>query len=249
MSNPLRILSLFSGIGGFELAAEQINLACQEQIFLVAQMCEKDLFCQQVLKKNFPGVPIHGDITTFTASPGEFDVITAGFPCQDASECNPHGRGLEGERTGLFYEVVRIACDVRPRFILLENVPALLSRGFGNVLSSLARSGFDAEWQCIRASEMGAPHTRKRLFLIAYSQSAGAARPCSPQTRPNFAPFSSHSFWGQNPPPERTICSLDDGVPRPLVRQRLKAIGNSVCPQAVAVAYQRIMEINKCITN
>ena len=162
----MRVLDLFSGIGGFALASHWVG-------FETAQFVEIDPFCQKVLAKNFPGVPIHDDITTFTATRGQFDIITAGFPCQDISSANPNGRGLEGERSGLFFEVVRLIRAIRPRFVVLENVPALLTRGLDRVLWEIAESGFDAEWQIISASSLGAPHRRERIFIVAYPHNNG----------------------------------------------------------------------------
>jgi DNA (cytosine-5)-methyltransferase 1 len=234
----MRQLDLFSGLGGFSLAASWFGIQ-------TTQFVEIEPYCQSLLAKNFPGVPIHADITTYNPGLWEFDIITFGSPCQNISECNPNGRGLEGEQSRLFFEAMRIVRRVQPRFVLFENVRHILIRGFDRVLWEFAQIGiYDIEWQTISAASMGAPHLRERIFLIAHTKSTGAPRLSSPQTRPDFAPFSSSSFWQQNPPPQRTICALDDGLSRRLVRQRLKAIGNTVCPQAVAVAYQRIMELN-----
>lgn len=236
----MRQLDLFAGIGGFSLAASWFGVE-------TTQFVEIDPYCQQVLSKNFPGVPIHDDITTFTATPGQFDIITAGFPCQDASEANPHGRGLEGERTGLFYQVVRIAGDVKPKFLLMENVPMLLKRGFGDVLCELARLGMYAEWCCLRASELGAPHARKRLFIIAYPASPGTPRHQSPaQTQSNQAFISGDSWWQHHPHPQPSIPCLDAGLPKGLATTLCRVLGNTVVPQCAAIAYQRIMELNRC---
>jgi DNA (cytosine-5)-methyltransferase 1 len=272
----MRQCDLFAGLGGFSLAASWFGIE-------TTQFVEIEPFCQSLLAKNFPNIPIHDDITTYHPRLGEFDIITAGFPCQDLSSANPNGRGLEGERSGLFFEAMRIVRTVRPRFLLLENVPALVNRGLDRVLWEIAQSGFDAEWQVVSAASMGAPHRRERIFIIAYTQglrrnalgdtknygtangeinsldhdhqttpnpqSTGKGRTGNDQARTDQAPFSGNTFWQQNPHPEPTICPVDDGISRRLAGQQLKAIGNSVCPQAVAVAYQRIMEINKCITN
>lgn len=233
-------LDLFAGIGGFSLAAKWFGIE-------TTQFVEIDPYCQQVLNRNFPGVPIHDDITDYHPRLGQFDIITAGFPCQDASESNPNGRGLEGERTGLFYQVVRIAGDVKPQFLLLENVPGLLNRGFGDVLCELARIGFDAEWCCIRASELGAPHPRKRLFIIAYPAGPRTTGNQSPaQAQPNQAFISGDSWWQQNPHPEPAIPSVDAGLPKGLATKLCRVLGNTVVPQCAAIAYQRIMELNKC---
>lgn len=237
----MKQLDLFAGIGGFSLAAKWFGIE-------TTQFVEIDPYCQQVLTKNFPGIPIHDDITTFTPTTGQFDIITAGFPCQDLSSANPNGRGLEGKRSGLFFEVVRILRAVQPRFLLLENVPALINRGLNRVLWEIAESGFDAEWQVVSAASVGAPQLRERLFIIAYAQGTGTTRFSLPQTRTDFAPFSGSAWWGQNPHPEPAICPLAYGLPRRMVRQQLKALGNAVVPQCAAVAYQRILEINQCFT-
>jgi DNA (cytosine-5)-methyltransferase 1 len=105
------------------------------------------------------------------------DIIAGGFPCQDISYAGK-GAGLDGERSGLFYEVARIVSEMGPRFVVLENVSALLTRGMGDVLGTLASLGYDAEWHCITASSVGAPHRRDRVFIIAHAQSerCGARR-------------------------------------------------------------------------
>lgn len=232
----MRHLDLFAGIGGFSLAASWYGIQ-------TTQFVEIDPFCQQILRRNFPGVSIHDDISTFTAEPGQFDIITAGFPCQDASECNPHGTGLAGNRTGLITEVFRIVRTVQPSILLLENVPGLIDRGFRQILWELAFFGFDAEWQTVSASSMGAPHRRRRLFIIAYPEGTGKTGISCPQKRPNQAPISGGTWWQQNPHPQPTIHPLDDGISRRLARQQLQALGNTVVPQCVAVALDRIMEL------
>lgn len=164
----LKLLDLFSGIGGFSYAAEKIVGG-----FNTTQFVELDSYCQKVLRKHWPEVPIHADITTFTAEPGMFDVITAGFPCQDLSSAGKQ-RGLQAERSGLFYEVIRLARELRPQFVLFENVGNLLSHQngetFQEVLFQIAKAGFDAEWAVIPASDVGACHQRKRIWIIAYPQ-------------------------------------------------------------------------------
>lgn len=159
-------LDLFSGIGGFALAGKMVGG------FEVTQFVEINPYCQSILAKNFPGVPIHGDIKTYSTSARRIDVVTGGFPCQDISVANTNGRGLEGDRSGLFYEVVRIIRECRPRYVVLENVNALLTarrgRDMGAVLWELSECGYDAEWQTVSAASMGAPHLRKRVFIVAY---------------------------------------------------------------------------------
>lgn len=156
----MRVLDLFSGVGGFSLGLEAAGMR-------TVQFVECDEFCQHVLRLHWPAVPVHGDIRTFHAPVGFADVICGGFPCQDISYAG-EGLGLAGERSGLWREYARLVGEVRPRFVIVENAAALLSRGLGEVLGDLAALGFDAEWHCIPASAIGAPHRRDRLWLVAY---------------------------------------------------------------------------------
>lgn len=156
----LRVLDLFSGIGGFSLGLERTGG------FETVGFCEMKPHAQAVLAKNFPGVECHPDVTTMPFFEGQADVITAGFPCQDISFAG-EGAGLAGARSGLYREVVRALRLVRPEFAVLENVAALLSRGLGTVLGDVASVGYDAEWHCIPASAAGAPHRRDRIWIVA----------------------------------------------------------------------------------
>ena len=163
----LKLLDLFSGIGGFSYAAEKIVGG-----YKTTQFVEIDPYCQSVLHKNFPNTPIHDDIKTFSAKPGQFDVFTIGFPCQDLSVAGRQ-RGISNEtRSGLFYESIRLLREVRPRFALFENVRNLLSHEkgetFQEVLFQIAKAGYDAEWSIISAKDLGACHKRERIWIIAY---------------------------------------------------------------------------------
>lgn len=157
--------SLFSGIGGIDLAFEWAR-------FTTAWQVEKEPFCQQVLAKHFPNADRHGDIYQCHDLP-YVDVITAGFPCQPFSEAGLK-RGVNDERF-LVPEMFRIISEVQPHAILLENVPGFASINdgaiFRQLLGTLAQMGYDAEWGRIRASDMGAPHKRERWFCVAYSAS------------------------------------------------------------------------------
>ena len=166
-THKLKILDLFSGIGGFSYAAEKIVGG-----FKTTQFVEIDPYCQSVLRKNFPNVPIHDDIKTFTGKPGQFDVFTAGFPCQDLSVAGRQKGIGEGTRSGLFYEIIRLLGEIQPRFVLFENVRNLLSHEkgttFQEILFQIAKAGYDAEWSVISAKDVGACHKRERLWIIAY---------------------------------------------------------------------------------
>lgn len=162
----MKVLDLFSGIGGFSLGLERTGG------FETVAFCEIDPYAQQVLRKHWPEVPIYEDIRELTADrlirdgirP---DVITGGFPCQDISVAGK-GAGIGGERSGLWKELYRLIDDIGPEYAVLENVSALLSRGLDVVLGDLAAIGYDAEWYCIPASFLGAIHHRDRVWIIAY---------------------------------------------------------------------------------
>ena len=164
---PLRLLDLFSGIGGFSLGLERSGA------FKTVAFCEIEPFPQKVLRKHWPDVPIYDDVRTLTAARLKADGISAdaicgGFPCQDISVAGK-GAGLAGERSGLWSEYARIIGELRPRYVLVENVAALLFRGLGVVLGDLAALGYDVEWHCIPAAAVGAPHNRDRLWIVAHS--------------------------------------------------------------------------------
>ena len=170
----LELLDLFSGIAGFSYAAEKIVGG-----YKTTQFVEKDPYCQSVIRKNFPDIPIHDDIRTFTAKPGQFDVFTIGFPCQDLSVAGKQ-RGInERTRSGLFYESIRLLREVRPRFALFENVRNLLShekgQTFQEVLFQIAKAGYDAEWSVISARDLGACHLRERIWIVAYTNHYGSS--------------------------------------------------------------------------
>lgn len=165
----MRVLSLFSGIGGFDIGLERAGMQ-------TVAFCEFDPYCQAVLKRHWPGVPIYDDVRTLSADTlrrdgvWPIDVIAGGFPCQDLSYAGKRA-GIEGERSGLWSEFARLIGEVRPRFALMENVPGLLSAGHGRVLGDLAALGYDATWDCVPASAVGAPHRRDRVWIVAYARS------------------------------------------------------------------------------
>lgn len=173
--DKLRVLSLFAGIGGFDLGLERTGG------FETVAFCEIEDFPRRVLAKNWPGVPCYHDVRDLSAKRlGDdgiaVDVIVGGFPCQDLSVAGK-GAGLAGERSGLWSEFARLIGEIRPRFVIMENVANLLAGPserpggwFGRVLGDLAELGFDAEWRNVPAWLMGLPHKRGRVWLVAYPQ-------------------------------------------------------------------------------
>lgn len=162
--SKLRVLDIFSGIGGFSLGLERTGG------FETVAFCEIDPFCRRVLAKHWPNVRQFEDVTKLRGKDvGPVDVICGGFPCQDISHAGK-GAGLAGQRSGLWREYHRLIDELRPVYVLVENVAALLGRGLDRVLGDLAEIGYDAEWHCIPASAVGAPHLRDRIWIIAYPQ-------------------------------------------------------------------------------
>ena len=170
MIETLKILDTFAGIGGFSYAAHELVGG-----FETTQFVEIDPFCQKVLKKHFPKVPCHDDIKTFTAYPGQFDVITGGFPCTDISVAGRREGITKSTRSGLFYELIRVIRLVRPKYVVMENVAAILNNGLDIVLGELSEAGYDAEWSIISASSLGAAHRRSRWWCVAYTNDYGSS--------------------------------------------------------------------------
>ena len=161
----MRMLDLFSGIGGFALAASWV---WKDELDIVG-FCEIEEYAQKVLQKNFPEVPIYQDVQELKGKDFKnIDLITGGFPCQDISIAGK-GAGIEGERSGLWSEMCRIISEVRPKYAIIENVPMLIHRGLERVLCDLTKIGYDCEWQIIGADDVGAWHKRKRIWIVAYS--------------------------------------------------------------------------------
>lgn len=222
----------FSGIGGFSLGLEATGG------FETVAFCEQDPFCQKVLAKHWPDVPIFDEVRTLEYD-GPVDIVCGGFPCQDASIANQTGVGADGERTGLFVEAIRHAREMGAKRILLENVPELLNRGFGRVLGALAESGFDVEWDCISSSALGAAHKRARLFIHAYASGEGRQGFVENNSLfvTAFASLPEHGNdiadgWEEMVGSEHVLCG-SDGLSVSMERRRLSQYGNAVDPRIV----------------
>ena len=240
----LKLLDTFSGIGGFSYAAEKLVGG-----FETTQFIEIDPYCQKVLNKHWPNVPIHDDITTFTAKPFQYDVVCGGFPCQSISQAGEREGITQESRSGKFYDLMRVIRMVRPRYVILENVAAILANGLDIVLGELSEAGYDAEWSIISASSLGAAHRRSRWRLIAY--------PCRNGLQREVRAKVSGETWHQKncrrlnkdwrryetqPTIHRTVDGISNRV------DRLKALGNAVVPQVAAVPLQRVKTLHESLT-
>lgn len=161
----MNVLDLFSGIGGFSLGLERAGMR-------TVAFCEVKPFARRALAEHWPDVPCYGDVRELTGdrlrSDGlSIDIICGGFPCQDVSLAGARA-GLDGERSGLWAEFARLIRELRPRFVIVENTPGLLSLGMGRVLGDLAAVRYDAEWHCIPAAALNADHERDRVWIVAY---------------------------------------------------------------------------------
>lgn len=223
--------SLFSGIGGLDLGLERAGWDVRWQ-------SEIDPYASRVLAKHWPDIPNLGDVTAIDWSDVErVDLICGGYPCQPFSS-NGNRRGAEDERHlwPFFRDALRA---LRPRFALLENVPGHLSLGFDVVLGDLAELGFDAEWSIVSACAFGAPHSRERLFVLAYPEGyrwggqrnegdAAALRSAGPDDRkPEGSSAPAHWVSVSLTSP----IGMAHGAPTAVDRARLKAHGNAVVPQ------------------
>jgi DNA (cytosine-5)-methyltransferase 1 len=230
-------LGLFAGIGGLEIGLERAGL--------VSPVCfvEKDAYAQKVLAKRFPEVPIWDDVTTFDgkAWKGYIDFISGGFPCQDVSASGKQEGIKSGTRSGLWFEFKRIVGEIRPTMFVAENVAAILIRGGVRVIADLAEIGYNAEWCVISASEMGAPHLRERVFILAYANTDCVKRE-NTQERQDSVRLSKCmappkiQMRGCEPP----ILGDDHGIPNRV--DRLKCLGNAVVPQCAEYIGRLIMD-------
>jgi DNA (cytosine-5)-methyltransferase 1 len=253
--------SLFAGIGGFDLGLERAGMVCKWQV-------EIEPYAQAVLKKHWPNVARHADVRTFPPE-GEWgvDVICGGFPCQDISSAGKRA-GLAGKRSGLWYEYARIIGELRPRYVIVENVADLLIRGAGRVLGDFSALGYDAEWNVISASDVGAPHKRRRVWFVAWDANRSNVR-AEPAIRQEHSTYSSGvcadvpdaHHQGQSRMPihakpriglqaleaanqwwsvEPDVGQVAHGVPSRV--DRLRCLGNAVVPQIVEIIGRAIIK-------
>lgn len=245
-------IDLFSGIGGISLALKDI---IQPILY-----CEIDKFCQQVLlnrmnKNELHKAEIWGDVRTLKSDGlrTRVDIVYGGFPCQDIS-ISRRGQGLEGERSILFFEILRIAKASESPFIFVENVAAVRSRGLTTIIKALTESGYDCRYGYLSAYDVGAPHKRERWFCLAYSSTFGRNRRGAQPTintksnveknafaitRSSYFDFSNS--WQVEP----CLGRVADGVPNRV--DRIKGLGNAVVPLQVRTAFLNLLYPSKCL--
>lgn len=249
----MTVYETFCGIGGFSLGFKRAG-------FKIIGGCEIDPYARAVYAKNF-GIEPDGDIRTVKSIPA--DIICGGFPCQDISNANPNGKGLDGERSGLWWELARIIKNSSPHYVVLENVSALLSKGLGDILRFFSEIGYDVEWDCLRASDFGAPHLRDRIWIVAHPNSSYAlskqrlndrlgnsSKAMADSEREGFFEGyinqegqttgrggQQHTNWTVEPDVGRVVNGL------PYRSHRIKCLGNSIVPQISQWIAERIKQI------
>jgi DNA (cytosine-5)-methyltransferase 1 len=249
-SEKLRVLDLFSGIGGFSLGLERTGG------FQTVAFCEIDPFCRRVLAKHWPNVRQFEDVTKLRGEDvGPVDVICGGFPCQGISIAG-RGLGLSDPRSGLWSEFARLIEELQPRLVIIENSPKLRARGLQTVLSDLDALGFDADWDCIPASHVGAPHRRDRIWIVAhrpgdaFSAYADMLRLHSQEMHfgrgfelrhQQIGHLGSLVGWSAEPDVDRVV----DGLPSDMDIARIRAVGNAVVPQIPELIGRAILEARR----
>ena len=237
--------SVFAGFGGLDLGFERAGF---KPIWCV----EINNYARQVLDQHWPAIPKFRDITTC----GRHNlvvptVITGGFPCQDVSYVGT-GKGLTGERSGLWYEMLRVVSELRPHFLVVENTAALLFRGMGCVLGGLSEIGYDAEWEVLSAEAFGAPHERERTFIVAYPTHLSGLQTCPRLVSDRSQALAWHDNhqlrWAEMAStdwkiPESYTIGAIDGIPRRV--DRAKALGNAVVPQIAEAIGKMIRSVEQ----
>ena len=230
----MRALDLFSGIGGMTRALEGLA----DTVAYV----EVDPACRQVLQARMedgrlPRAPVLGDVRTVTAGSadleGPIDLITAGWPCQDLSSMGLR-KGLDGARSGLIREVLRLVDELQPRAVFLENVPTVVAYGLDFIVAEFVhKRGYQLRWCVLPASAVGAPHTRKRWFGLALKP--GLDLPSGETQRRTWGPTE----WGREP--VQRLVLPRDAAHRHECRARFAMLGNSMVPEAVRAAFKQLV--------
>ena len=236
----LKMIELFAGIRAFSLAAKWLG-----EIETV-EAVEINSYCNEKMKKHYPNVVTHGDIRTYSPQI-QADIIVGGSPCQGYSQ-NGKRKGSADSRSGLIKEFLRVCDRVRPKFIVLENVRGFHSSGELQIFCECLHGGgyrFDVE--IIKASEVGAPHQRERIFVVAYDHSTVQAprgevfQSWSRQIGSQVERARSFGIWQSSQLPDNGV---DHGIPNRL--SGLSAYGNAIVPQCAAIALMRVQYLADC---
>jgi DNA (cytosine-5)-methyltransferase 1 len=236
-------LDLFSGIGGFSIAFEAEG-------FQTIGFAETDKYASAVLRKHWPNVPNYGDVRN--VPPGKYNVLTAGFPCQDASIAKQKAKGVSGSRTGLWFPTLEIIRRDRPGFVKLENVPALRTRGADEILLGLEESNYAAQAFVVGAWAAGAIQPRNRVWIFAYAREIGIQRygevGIAFKARQGGASCQENmrcEDWRTRPllasRTESLLCRADDGIPNWV--DRIGCLGNAVYPEVAQVFARAIRQL------
>ncbi len=243
------VIDVFSGIGGFSLGLHWAGL--QTRAF-----CESDPRARAVLRRHWPGVPVYSDIRTLSGARLQDDgvprpfVLCGGFPCQDISAAG-RGAGLEGERSGLWGEMARLVSECGPRWVVVENVPALRGRGADRVLGELEAFGYACWPVVVGAAHAGAPHRRARVWVVAGRVSAdtlgaglegGIGRATGPAPR---LPVERRGGWAAAPGVRRMGDGVSGGLDGAERRWRVSALGNAVVPGVAAMIGRAILRMDE----
>ena len=248
IKSPLRELALFAGAGGGILGGKLLGWQT-----VCAVEWEPYAACVLAARQNdglLPPFPIWDDIQTFDGRPwrGIVDVVSGGFPCQDISAAGK-GAGIDGERSGMWREMARVIREVRPRFVFVENSPMLTSRGLGTVLGDLAELGFDARWGVLGAADVGAPHQRDRIWIVAHSREIGpSSKTTIKKLGGNGSSFDgmAQEWWHREP--EQTSREIEPGMGGVVDgmasrMDELAALGNGQVPLCAATAWRELSEL------
>ncbi len=244
-------------MGGFDLGFDRAGMTCKWQV-------EIDEFAQKVLTKHWPDVPKYKDIRDVGKENLEtVDLICGGFPCQDISSAGKQ-KGIKGRRSGLWGEYKRIISEIRPSFVVVENVSALLVRGMETVCGDLAELGYDAEWENLPAAIYGAEHIRERIFIVAYPHSFRQSCKTKFGTESNivFSGKISGLEWKTNGNKQKESAIIRENITIPIQRtsepivfgtinglpdrvDRIRSIGNAVVPQVAEFIGKQIMKVEQ----
>jgi len=225
--------SLFTGIGGFDLGAHWSGI---ETVW----NCEIDPFLRQELKRLFPNAKQYSDIATMS-KPEKVDIISGGFPCQNISiAASKHRDGVDGDKSGLWREMHRVCEEIKPKYIIIENSHAILTKGFDNILRAFAEIGYDAEWQILQGFQFGIPQRRRRLYAIFYPSSFGDRM----EKRQIFARWDKFKYptWRDT---KDKVYGVADVIPGRVAKHR--ALGNAVQPLIAHYLFECIKDFNKQI--